>query len=175
MEEVLLVNKDDMITGREEKVQAHLGKGLLHRAFLVMIYDGEGRLMLARRSPDKMLWPGYWDGTVASHPKEGEDYPVAAQRRIRQELGIDVPLPRYLFKFMYHAPYKNIGSEFELCAVLEVKGINPESIKPNPGEIDRVMMTDPGGIFSMELVAPWLLKAEEIRRIESGPMEGKVY
>ena len=41
----------------------------------------------------------------------------SAQRRIPEEIGISCKFD-YLFKFEYHVPYKDIGSENEICGTL---------------------------------------------------------
>ena len=118
MEEyVILVDENDNPVGKEEKVKCHLPNGKLHRAFTALIYNKEGKLLLTRRSDSKMLWPGYWDGTVASHPRESETYESSAERRIPEEIGITCEM-NYVNKFEYHVPYKDIGSENEVCRTL---------------------------------------------------------
>ena len=64
-----------------------------------------------------MLWPGDWDGTVASHPREGETYVSSAERRMPEEIGITCQM-NYVNKFEYHVPYKDVGSENEVCGTL---------------------------------------------------------
>src|SRR3989304_4709730 len=103
--------------GLEEKVKCHLPNGKLHRAFTALMFDKEGRLLVTRRSLSKMLWPGDWDGTVASHPREKETYVSSSERRMPEEIGISCKFD-YLFKFEYHVPYKDVGSENEICATL---------------------------------------------------------
>ena len=71
---VILVDGNDNPIGKEEKVKCHLPDGKLHRAFTALIFNKDGKLLLTKRSDSKMLWPGDWDGTVASHPREGETY-----------------------------------------------------------------------------------------------------
>ena len=118
MEEfVILVDGDDNPIGKEEKVKCHLPNGRLHRAFTALIFNKEGKLLLTRRSDSKMLWPGEWDGTVASHPREGETYVSSAERRMPEEIGITCQM-NYVNKFEYHVPYKEIGSENEVCGTL---------------------------------------------------------
>ena len=147
MEEyVILVDQDDNPIGKEEKVKCHLPNGKLHRAFTALIFNGDGKLLLTKRSESKMLWPNDWDGTVASHPRESETYVTSAERRMPEEIGIACKM-NYVNKFEYHVPYKDIGSENEICGTLigtvdsfdesslikdeisETKWINPDELK----------------------------------------------
>lgn len=114
---VILVDNNDNPVGLEEKTKCHLPDGKLHRAFTALLFDPAGRLLLARRSSNKMLWPSCWDGTVASHPRESETYASSAQRRMPEEAGITCSMD-YLFKFEYHVPYLDVGSENEICGTL---------------------------------------------------------
>ena len=116
-EYLILVDENDNPIGTEEKVKCHLPQGKLHRAFTALIFDKDGKLALTKRSSEKMLWPGDWDGTVASHPRESETYVSSAERRMPEEIGISCKMD-YLFKFEYHVPYKDIGSENEICGTL---------------------------------------------------------
>ena len=147
MEEyVILVDENDNPIGKEDKVKCHLPNGKLHRAFTALIFNGEGKLLLTKRSEGKMLWPNEWDGTVASHPRESETYVSSAERRMPEEIGIACKM-NYVNKFEYHVPYKDIGSENEICGTLigtidsfdessmikdeisEIKWINPDELK----------------------------------------------
>ena len=114
---VILVDGNDNPIGKEEKVKCHLPNGKLHRAFTALIFNKDGKLLLTKRSDSKMLWPGDWDGTVASHPREGETYVSSAKRRMPEEIGIACQM-NYVNKFEYHVPYKDIGSENEVCGTL---------------------------------------------------------
>ena len=147
MEEyVILVDQNDNPIGKEDKVKCHLPNGKLHRAFSALIFNGEGKLLLTKRGEGKMLWPNDWDGTVASHPRESETYVSSAERRMPEEIGIDCKVS-YVNKFEYHVPYKDIGSENEICGTLigaidsfdksslikdeisEIKWISPDELK----------------------------------------------
>ena len=164
MEEyVILVDQNDKPIGKEEKVKCHLPNGKLHRAFSALIFDGEGKLLLTKRSEDKMLWPNEWDGTVASHPRESETYVSSAERRMPEEIGITCKM-NYVNKFEYHVPYKDIGSENEICGTLigmidnfdnsrlikdeisDVKWINPDELK---NELEQ----------NRDIYCPWMVIA----------------
>ncbi len=162
-EYVILVDQNDNPIGSEEKVKCHLPNGKLHRAFTALLFDKNGKLVLTRRASEKMLWPGDWDGTVASHPREGETYVSSAERRMPEELGISCKMD-YLMKFEYHVPYKNVGSENEICGTLI--GIVDESTKFKmiKGEIDEIKWITPTELIreidnAPEIYCPWMLIA----------------
>jgi len=145
-EYVILVDQNDNPIGKEDKVKCHLPNGKLHRAFTALIFNGDGKLLLTKRGEGKMLWPNDWDGTVASHPRESETYVSSAERRMPEEIGVACKM-NYVNKFEYHVPYKDIGSENEICGTLigtidsfdessmikdeisEIKWIKPDELK----------------------------------------------
>jgi len=162
-EYVILVDKNDNPIGLEGKVKCHLPNGKLHRAFTALIFDKEGRLLVTRRSLSKILWPGDWDGTVASHPREKETYMSSAERRMPEEIGISCKFD-YLFKFEYHVPYKDVGSENEICATL--LGIVEKSSKFNlvKEEIAEIKWITADELIedlqkNPEIYCPWMLIA----------------
>lgn len=164
MEEYLiLVDSNDNPIGTEEKVKCHLPQGKLHRAFTVLLFDRKSRLLLTRRSSSKMLWPGDWDGTVASHPRKTETYVSSAERRLPEEIGAGCSLD-YLFKFEYHVPYRVVGSENEICGTLI--GIVDESfsIKLVEDEISEIRWASSDELLSdiknsPQAYCPWMLVA----------------
>ncbi|PHY09531.1 MAG: isopentenyl-diphosphate delta-isomerase [Nitrosarchaeum sp.] len=162
-EYLVLVDQNDNPIGSEEKVKCHLPEGKLHRAFTALLFDKNGRLVITKRSKEKMLWPGDWDGTVASHPREPETYVSSGERRMPEELGITCNLD-YLFKFEYHVPYKNIGSENEICGTLV--GIVDDLIQFTQieNEIDEIKWISVNELISQlknnpEIYCPWMLIA----------------
>ena len=117
MEKLLLVNKKDKVIGNETKENCHQGKGVLHRAFSIYIFNDKDQLLIQQRSKFKPLWPFYWANTCCSHPRKGEEYIEAGERRLKEEFGFTCFL-RMVDKFEYHARYKDVGSENEMCAIL---------------------------------------------------------
>ncbi|TMP96168.1 MAG: hypothetical protein E6K99_10430 [Thaumarchaeota archaeon] len=81
-EEILIrVDDKDNQVGTDTRENCHLGRGLRHRAYVVFLFHG-GRLLLQRRSREKLLWPGYWDVSYTS----GERVLQASRRGIRRKL-----------------------------------------------------------------------------------------
>ena len=130
---LILVDESDKALGFKSKSECHEGNGTLHRAFSVFIFNPLGQLLIQKRSSNKALWDLHWSNSCCSHPKKNEQMELAVKRRLKEELGIECPV-HYLYKFTYHAKYKDLGSEHELCHVYV--GLFDGEIKANPEEID---------------------------------------
>jgi 8-oxo-dGTP pyrophosphatase MutT (NUDIX family) len=61
---------------------------LRHRAVFVAVMDGDGRLLVHRRSVTKDLWPGWCDIAVGGVVSSGESYETAAVREVAEEVGV---------------------------------------------------------------------------------------
>jgi len=138
-EQLILVDHDDMEIGTETKEKCHYKQPILHRALSVFIFNDSGQMLVTKRSSKKKTWPGFWSNSCCSHPRKGEETEKAAQRRIREELGIDVPLT-YLFKFEYSAQFNEDWGENELDWVFIGKHNGP--FRHNRDEIDEWQFVD---------------------------------
>ncbi|HEX4647950.1 MAG TPA: isopentenyl-diphosphate Delta-isomerase [Steroidobacteraceae bacterium] len=116
LETLILVDDADREVGHLDKARCHAGRGVLHRAFSLLIFNGHGELLLQQRASSKRLWPLYWSNSCCSHPRRSESMETAVHRRLREELGVSCPL-RFLFKFRYQAQFDDSGAENELCSV----------------------------------------------------------
>lgn len=115
-----------------DKASCHNGDGLLHRAFSLFLFDGDGRLLMQQRNATKRLWPLYWSNSCCSHPRAGETMAEATSRRLREELNVGAEL-EFAYKFTYQASFGEQGSEHELCWVY--LGRTSEAIVPNSSEV----------------------------------------
>jgi len=73
-----------------DKMEAHR-QAALHLAVSVFVTSGD-RLLLQRRALTKYHCGGLWANTCCSHPHWGEAPADSATRRLREELGITLPL-----------------------------------------------------------------------------------
>jgi isopentenyl-diphosphate delta-isomerase len=140
-EDVVVVDADDNEQGTANRLAAHTGEGIRHRAFTALLFDGDDNILLAQRSPDKRLWDTYWDGTVASHPIQGQSQIDATQQRLEEELGVTPDQYddlRVTDRFEYKRYYMNEGLEYEVCAVLQAT-LTDRSLDPDPEEVGGLM------------------------------------
>jgi isopentenyl-diphosphate delta-isomerase len=112
MVEVQLVDTQDNPNGSMEKLEAH-EKGLLHRALSVLIINTKKEILLQRRALGKYHSPGLWTNTCCSHPYPGENPTEAANRRLKEEMGMVAEL-EFAFKFQYKCDFDNGLIEHEL-------------------------------------------------------------
>ena len=183
-EPLILVDDADREIGQLGKSDCHAGRGVLHRAFSLFIFNARDELLLQQRSDHKRLWPNYWSNSCCSHPRSGESMTTAIHRRLMEELGLRCTL-EFLFKFKYQAQYDEHGAEHELCSVFFGRSATP--VLANREEIAdwrwislpalQRQLTDEADRFT-----PWFkLEWEQIRRdhlediLSPGGMRAWVY
>lgn len=130
-EQVILVDTNDKVVGYEEKLKAHQ-QGLLHRAFSIFIFNDKGELLLQRRAMHKYHSAGLWTNTCCSHQRPGEETINAAQRRLKEEMGMECEM-KPLFSFIYRTDFENGLIEHELDHVLT--GICNDNPLPDAEEV----------------------------------------
>jgi len=130
-EQVILVNEKDEPIGLMGKMEAH-EKGLLHRAFSVFVFNSKQEVLLQQRAACKYHSPNLWTNTCCSHPRAGETNQQAGERRLQEEMGLQVPLQE-VFSFIYKAPFDNGLTEHEYDHVLV--GYSDAQPQINPEEV----------------------------------------
>lgn len=182
MSELLIqVDDQDSVIGPIDRLKAHLGDGILHRGLMVAVQNDENKILLTQRSlnrPDLGFpppFPGFWDVTIAGHPKWGQtDYVTQMVNELKEELGINAAANQitYLGKFQYHTPdptYPNPKtpstfrlSENELCGVGVLH--TDESPVLDPVELHRSIWVEAEALTDTVTslkVAPWALMMME--------------
>lgn len=120
---LILVDENDNPTGEyEDKGECHFGEGLHHRAFVVLLENSQGEVLLQLRK--HVRWDNYWDLTAISHvlhlESHDETYEEAARRALSDEMAITNVKLKKIGGFNYFAKYHG-QCENEYCAVLTGK------------------------------------------------------
>lgn len=113
---VILVNSEDQKIGLMPKLEAHI-RGILHRAFSVLIFNKKGELLIQQRALNKYHTPGLWSNTCCSHQIDGETNIEAGKRRLFEEMGFEVELFNF-DSFIYNAYFENGLIEHEFDHIL---------------------------------------------------------
>ena len=140
---LILVDEADRGVGHLSKELCHEGRGILHRAFSLLIFNAGGELLIQQRSAAKRLWPMYWSNSCCSHPRSAEPMETAIHRRLHEELGLRCSL-HFLFKFQYQAQFDATGAENELCSVFI--GCSADSVKIDTREIHAWRWVSPDAL-----------------------------
>lgn len=117
---LILVDENDIPTGEyADKGECHFGRGIHHRAFVVLLYNKKGEVLLQFRK--HVRWDKYWDLTAISHvlhlDDRNETYEEAGNRSLKDEMGIEDVSLKNIGGFNYFAKYHS-HCENEYCAVL---------------------------------------------------------
>lgn len=158
---VTLVDENGTRLGEEDLLKAHTGMGSLHLAFSVYVFDpSKKKILIQRRSQEKMLWPTIWANTCCSHPFAGESPSEAGERRMLEELGVRTPLtegPRFVYRA--DDPW-GTGVEHEYVTILIGTLDQSTHLRPDPMEVAEAKWVNIDELQSdmtnePHLYAPW--------------------
>lgn len=161
MRTVTLTNEAGEKLGQAEIIDAHTGDGKLHLAFSVYVFSPDHKVFLMqKRAKEKMLFAGIWANTCCSHPFENEEAEGAGERRLKEELGIEVKL-RNGPSFTYRAEDPNgKGVEHEFVQILIGEADPSVTISTDPKEVEEWKWIDIDALKkdmteNSEKYAPW--------------------
>lgn len=168
-DQIIEVDEQDRAIGSVDKLIAHQ-QAICHRAFSVFIFRknnaGKCELLLQQRHHKKYHSANLWTNTCCSHPRPGENILAAGERRLYEEMGMQIRLyPKGVFHYI--AKFANGMTEHEVDHVLVgyVNDIN--MFNPNPMEVQNFQWTDVE-ILKEDLIknpnkyTPWFTKALQI-------------
>jgi len=89
MEVIDIIDADGNVIGTASREECHNGSLHLHGVVHVLVFTGDGRLVVQKRSESKDIQPGKWDTSVGGHINTGESITGALVRESREELGIE--------------------------------------------------------------------------------------
>ncbi|KAF1336543.1 Isopentenyl-diphosphate delta-isomerase, partial [Globisporangium splendens] len=169
-EMVIQVDEQDRVLGPITKKDSHFHDGVLHRAFSIFVFNSKNELLIQKRTPEKITFPGYWANTCCSHPlflkDELEDnvgVKRAAIRKLEHELGIpttqfDVQDIKYVSTVLYKAASDPNWTEYEMDHILLARG--DVALNVNPNEVDEVEYVSKDGLPALlndseRKLSPW--------------------
>lgn len=120
-----------------EKLEAHQ-RGLRHKAVSVFVLRGS-KILMQQRALGKYHTPGLWTNTCCTHPDFDEDPLACAQRRLREELGIEGLVPEHRHHLEYRADVGGGLTEHEVVDVYLARASGNLRLDPNA---DEVMATE---------------------------------
>lgn len=170
--QVILVDKQDKQIGLMPKLEAH-EKGLLHRAFSIFVFNSRGEWLLQKRAFEKYHTPGLWSNACCSHQVDGEDEEMGLNRRLKEEMGLNIDTFHKAFQFVYRAELDNDLIEHELDHVYFANSDDEPS--PNPHEVCEWKYISPQDLReevakTPHMYTPWfkLLIDPVLNNIQSG-------
>ncbi|XP_021510607.1 isopentenyl-diphosphate delta-isomerase 2-like [Meriones unguiculatus] len=150
-EKCIVIDKQDQVIGAETKKNCHLmeniEKGLLHRAFSVVLFNRKNQLLVQQRADAKYTFLGHFTDSCSSHPlytpeeleeKDAVGVRKAALRCLQAELGISqeqIFIKDIIFMSRnYHkSPSDDIWGEHEVGYLLLVR--KDLTLNPDPREV----------------------------------------
>ncbi|HEY6596625.1 MAG TPA: isopentenyl-diphosphate Delta-isomerase [Asanoa sp.] len=167
---VELVDNNGRPLGQATVEEAHLPPGRLHRAFSVVLVDPDGRMLLQRRAATKTRFPMRWANACCGHPSPDDSVTGAANRRLREEIGLAPVALAEVGVYVYYAEdpaTKRVEFEYDHVLLAEIEADEP--LVANPDEVadvrwvDRVALAEEMRASSRSF-APWL--AGVVTRLE---------
>ncbi|MBI5416531.1 NUDIX domain-containing protein [Candidatus Poribacteria bacterium] len=106
-EEILdIVNEKGEILSSLPRSKIHGNPSLIHRVVHVLLFNNNNDLFLQKRSMNKDVAPGKWDTSVGGHINQNETIEEALKRETKEELGIDIPTPKFLYTYIHSNPHE---------------------------------------------------------------------
>jgi isopentenyldiphosphate isomerase len=98
-----LVDENGNVIGKASRQECHAGTFLLHPVVHLHVFNAKGELFLQKRSEHKDIQPGKWDTSVGGHVDYGEETIHALYREAKEELGIEILNPVFLYQYIFRS------------------------------------------------------------------------
>jgi isopentenyl-diphosphate delta-isomerase len=129
-----IVDERNRIVGASRR-SLLLERGLGFRTVHVLVFDRTGRVLLQKLRNDHPRSPGKLGSSVAGYVQTGESYKDAAERKIREELGIQPQL-------VYFGYFAMRDQESRKFVALFTSRIRDERIAFDTAEMEDVVRMD---------------------------------
>lgn len=130
-----LVDENDRVIGTVIKGEANQNPKLIHREIAIIIYDGDNKILIQKRSDKKTVDPDLWTISVAGHIPKDMSPLDAAQMELKEELGFNTSLVfinkqllhydnETHFAYLYKGKYTGQKINFDKDEIQKVKFIS---------------------------------------------------
>lgn len=124
------------------------------KSAIVLVFSGEGKMLLQLRTKHDEKFPEYWDLAVGGGIDEGEEPEVAARREMQEEIGVSPEIKEVTHLHTSYPSWKpEVTRETDLW-IYRATFDGPFS--PNPNEVDRVEF------FSLDEVREMVARGEKV-------------
>lgn len=137
----VIVDEKDKIIGYRSRYNCHHNPSLIHRSANVVLCNRKGQILLQKRSMQKDTYPGKYTISTSGHVGKGESYLQAAQRELKEELGVSVPNLTLTEVFISYMP-----NETEMVALL--KGSHEGPFVFPEDEVEKVEFVSSSLLYS---------------------------
>jgi len=127
-----IVTEEDMIIEQQPRTVVHQ-LGLWHRGAHVFLFTADKKLLVQKRSADRVHSPSLLDCSVSEHVQADESYLQAAHRGLKEEMGVEGIELKELAKFRM-----NYGVNDNEISVLYEGLVEPAQVKFDPVEIASI-------------------------------------
>lgn len=149
-----VLDENGVKTGRVVTREEVHREGLWHQIAVVVVLDGNDRILLQQRSSNKQTNPGKWDIAGAGHVDAGESSLTAAKREVEEEIGIVANDLDFLLSYVKESEYKWRGERmmdkqrFD-CFVLRVPKIRIDDLRLQSSEVQEVRLCTLAELFDL--------------------------
>jgi mutator protein MutT len=109
-----IVDENDNVIATVTKKEMR-EKNLLHRGAVIIVFNSKGEIFVHKRTSTKDIYPSYYDLAVGGGVLAGETYEKATKRELKEEVGIENPELKFLFKARYKNNIDNLFANIYSC------------------------------------------------------------
>lgn len=136
-------DKDRRLTGRLHRRGDKLEEGDYHLVVHVCIFNSKSQLLIQQRQPWKKGWPNMWDLTAAGSAVTGDNSATAAEREVKEEIGLDIDLTNERPRFTINFP--NGFDDYYMIT----QDVNIEELQLQEEEVQAVKWVDQKELLKM--------------------------
>ncbi|MCB9813455.1 MAG: NUDIX domain-containing protein [Pseudomonadales bacterium] len=139
-DKVIVVDFDDKYVGKMDKFKAHEHPAKLHQAVSVWLINKQGKILLQKRSLEKIVGASWWANAICGNVRPDEIYLNCAKRRLKDEINIENLDLIPVYKFIYKAYCNDKYGEFEFDEVFVSR--YEGKVIPNASEVSEIDWVD---------------------------------